>query len=76
MMEFFFRTKTYDSTIDSMVVGILLVDFAAMAVAVGIVWIAIKVDAVSSIVVETLFDLSQTWLTNHLDFVNDFQELK
>lgn len=68
--------KTYDLATDSIAVGISLVDFAVIAVAVGIVRIATKVDAVSSIAVEILFDLSQTFLTNHLDLINDSQELK
>lgn len=58
------------------VVGILLVDFAALVVAVGTVYSATKAVAAASIVVEILFDLKQTLVTNHSDLANGFQELE
>lgn len=50
----------------------MLVDFVAMFV----VAVGTAADAVSLIVIVRFFDLSQTWLTNHLDYPNDSQELK
>lgn len=54
----------------------MLVDFVEMVVAVGIVGSATRVDVATSIVAEILSDLTRTWLTNHSDLVNGFQELE
>lgn len=61
---------------DSAVVGISPVDFVAMVAAAGTVYFATRVDAATSIVVEILFDLTQTLVTNHSHLVNGFQELE
>lgn len=72
----FFTRNTHLGWTDSVAVGILLVDFVALAVAAGTVYFAARVAAATSTAVEILFDLAQTWATIHSDFVNGYRELE
>lgn len=74
--EQFSRNTYLESTDSVVVVGILLADFVAMVVAAHTAGFATKVDAATTIVVEILFDLAQTFLMNHSDSANGFQALE